>query len=261
VGNHEAKPIKRKTTSGRSRKNPVGAPDTGCKESEENIMAPRSGWTHTTEARQRISAAFKGKPLSPEHRRKIGESNKGKVISEEQRGKISAALKGRHPTETALKNMRLAHMGKPQTEQKRRKVSEARKGIVFTEDHKRKLREARIGRFGGDKHPNWQGGISFEPYCVKFNDEFKERVRGFFNHRCVECGTPQNGSKLLIHHVNFDKKTCCNDNKPLFVPPCRSCHSKTNFNRDYWQDRYTRLINEQNGGMCYLPKPEAPHVN
>src|SRR5208337_386546 len=29
----------------------------------------------------------------------------------------------------------------------------------------------------GEKSPGWKGGISFEPYCIKFNKEFKERVR------------------------------------------------------------------------------------
>lgn len=108
----------------------------------------------------------------------------------------------------------------------------------------------------GEKHPNWKGGISYEPYCVLFNNEFKKRVRDFWNNTCVECGKTkeEEGANLCVHHVNFDKESCCNDSKPLFVTLCKSCHSKTNANREYWEEKYTALINEKYGGQCYLPK-------
>lgn len=108
----------------------------------------------------------------------------------------------------------------------------------------------------GEKHPSWKGGISYEPYCMLFNAEFKKRVRDFWNNTCIECGKTEkeNGKKLCVHHVNFDKQTCCNDNKPLFVVLCASCHSKTNSNREYWEKKYTKFINEEHGGQCYLPK-------
>jgi len=206
------------------------------------------------ERRRKISAAFKGKPLLMETRRKMSEAAKGRIISVEQREKISKSLTGRPPSEETRRKISAANTGKIRTKETCQKISEGRKGIVFTDEHKQKLSDVRVGRFGGDKHPAWKGGVSFEPYCIKFNDEFKERVREFFNHHCVECGKPQTKERLLVHHVNFDKQTCCNDNIPLFVPLCRSCHAKTNFRRDYWQDRFTRLINEQNGGMCYYSK-------
>lgn len=108
----------------------------------------------------------------------------------------------------------------------------------------------------GEKHHNWKGGISYEPYCVLFNDEFKLRVRQFFGNTCVECGKTreEEGINMCVHHVNFDKETCCNDTKPLFVTLCKSCHSKTNFDREYWEEKYTRLINEEYNGQCYMPK-------
>ena len=89
---------------------------------------------------------------------------------------------------------------------------------------------------------------------IKFKPEFKERVRKFFGRVCVECGAPENGRKLDVHHVNFDKSSCCSDVKPLFVALCRSCHMKTNTNREHWEDRYTQLINEKFEGKCYFPK-------
>lgn len=125
------------------------------------------------------------------------------------------------------------------------------KGTTHSAETRAKLAESHRG----EKCNFWRGGISFEPYCIKFNDEFKERVREFFGRGCAECGSPENGERLHVHHVNYHKDSCCaEDVAPLFVPLCRSCHAKTNFNREYWEERFTALINEQYGGQCYLPK-------
>jgi hypothetical protein len=121
---------------------------------------------------------------------------------------------------------------------------------------RKKISASKKGTLCGDKNPSWKGGISFEPYCEKFNNEFKERVRAFFGHHCIECGTPQNGEKLTVHHVDFSKLTCCDNSIPLFVPVCRSCHGKTNRNRPYWKEHFTDMINQFYGGKCYLTKEE-----
>jgi len=137
-------------------------------------------------------------------------------------------------------------------EETRRKLSEANKGKTHSEETRRKLSEWR-----GERSHRWKGGISFEPYCPKFNREFKERVRSFFGYRCAECGEPQNGYKLHVHHVNFNKMSCCDNTPPLFVPLCRSCHARTQKDREYWEEHFTRMINEYHGGACYFPKEEA----
>ena len=108
----------------------------------------------------------------------------------------------------------------------------------------------------GEKSSTWKGGISFEPYCPKFTLSFKERVRASFGYRCVECGSMGGHKKLHVHHVNFDKQTCCNETIPLFVPLCSSCHSKTLRNRIFWQYWFTEMINHLYGGKCYFSKEE-----
>lgn len=120
-----------------------------------------------------------------------------------------------------------------------------------------------IGRFIGDKSPVWKGGTSFEPYCPKFNKEFKERVRAFFNYKCAECGMSQeeNGKALGVHHVIYNKNTCCDSTIPLFVPLCNHCHSKTNSRRKHWQTHFTELINTKYGGKCYYTKEEWASLN
>ena len=115
----------------------------------------------------------------------------------------------------------------------------------------------------GEETPNWQGGISFEPYCIKFNKEFKDRVRDFFNGCCYVCGVGQSelGQKLDVHHVNYNKMVCCNDVKPLFVPLCRSCHAKTLRDREYWEEFFTISLEYLTDGQCFLPKKEHKKCN
>ena len=117
----------------------------------------------------------------------------------------------------------------------------------------------------GENHPSWKGGISFEPYCIKFNNEFKERVRNFFGRQCIECQKTEeeNKRKLDVHHVNYDKMVCCNEIKPLFVALCRSHNVMANNNRNYWQEHFTRIINEKYEGKCYIEKGDenqCPHT-
>jgi hypothetical protein len=99
------------------------------------------------------------------------------------------------------------------------------------------------------------------PYCPKFNAEFKERVRAFFNYTCQVCGRmcqPNEPIRMAVHHVNYKKETCCDERvKPLFVPTCSGkCHIETNHHRTFWEDWFTEVINEFYGGKCYYTKEE-----
>ena len=115
----------------------------------------------------------------------------------------------------------------------------------------------------GTKSPGWQGGLSFAPYCLQFNKDFKRRVREFFKNVCVECGMTEkeNGQKLSVHHVNYDKMMCCNDVKPLFVALCRGHNTGANKDRKYWEGHYTNIINEKHGGKCYFTKEEMKAID
>jgi hypothetical protein len=157
--------------------------------------------------------------------------------SQERSNKISAALKG-----------------VPKSEEHRQKISISGKKRFERLGEREKISVGHKGKHCGNKHYRWKGGLSFEPYCEKFNEDLKERVRGFFGYICILCGTPQNGEKLHVHHVNFDKMVCCDNTKPLFVPLCRSCHSKTNHKREYYEQHFTEMITMKYDGKCYLDK-------
>jgi hypothetical protein len=212
----------------------------GSKMSENSVRklseAAKKRW-EDPEYRKKCSDSHKGKKVSPESIAKRIKTVTGRVTPPETRLKISQSLKGKKHPISRIEHNRSAQKICKNTPEARMKQAE--------------MASKRHGPSSG----NWKGGTSFEPYCPKFTKEFKERVRAFFGHKCVECGTPQTGIKLPVHHVNFQKDSCCApDVIPLFVPLCPSCHGKTNHNRPYWQEHFTKIINEKYGGKCYLPK-------
>lgn len=224
------------------------------------------------ETRRKISETIKKRWTDQEYRRKMVEPRKGKTFSEEHRMKLSLAMKGIAKTEEHKRKLSLALKGRPKSEETKKKIGEASKGRIpwnkgkkHSEEHKRKTSLALTGkkrtpeqckaisnRLMRDKNPSWRGGISFEPYCPKFNEAFRERVREFFGRVCVECGTPENGRKMCVHHVNFNKMVCCDGTPPIFVPLCNSCHSKTNYDREYWEEHFTNMVMTYYEGRCYI---------
>jgi hypothetical protein len=238
-------------------------------EHNRKISEINKGKTKSPETRKKLSEANKGKKHSEnelikmressrkrweklEERKKISDANKGRYISPEWRANISMGNKGKKiPPETRLK-MSITNTGKKRSEESRLKQSVSCKGRVISKETRRKIGDAHRG----EKCHLWKGGISFEPYCVLFNEEFKERCRAYFGYICVECGAPQNGRCHPIHHVNYNKMVCCNEVKPMFVCLCNSCNSKANFNRPYWEQHFTDMINNYYGGKCYLTREE-----
>jgi len=91
------------------------------------------------------------------------------------------------------------------------------------------------------KHPNWQGGISLEPYGLEFNDNLKEVIRNRDRRKCQISGKTELelGYKLSVHHIDYDKKN--NDPKNL-VSLSRSSHAKTNYNRKYWTKHFKEKL-------------------
>lgn len=243
--------------------NPMDNPVTRKKISEAlsgegNPMYGKTGEKHPT---------F-GKHLSEEHKEKISIANTGRNLPEEHRKRISEAMSGeKHPmygkkgkdnplfgttlSEKHKEKISIANTGKIRSEEQRKRISEATSGEknpMFgkhpTEETKKKLSAAKSGEkhplYGicGEEAPNWRGGISFEPYCPKFNNAFKESIREKFGRVCFLCPTTEeeNGRKLSVHHTNYNKDCLCDDSDCEFVPLCDSCHSKTNFNREYWEN-------------------------
>ena len=166
----------------------------------------------------------------------------GRKHTRDTKTKISEKCKGKTSGFKGMKH----------TEESKRKISESNKGKnlgnqhslgkKLSDGHKKKLSDV----CKGDKHYNWQGGKSFEPYCPKFNEGFKEQIRNKFGRVCLLCGKSEEdnkGRKLSVHHVNYDKRCGCEDSfKCDYVPLCMSCHSKTGNNRSYWENKILKML-------------------
>jgi hypothetical protein len=228
-------------------------------------MSPPKGFTPWNKGTHGLQ------PWTEEQRKKASLSHMGNTgilgqkRSEESKRKQSETAKAKHrkmPPEFS-ENLSRKLKGRTFTPEWREKISKSnkgktspRKGAITSEETKLKISISKLGKNCGDKCHLWKGGISYEPYCIRFTRKFKERVRWFFGNTCVECGKTQTNRKMYVHHVNYDKMVCCNDTKPLFVALCNSCHCKTNFNREHWEEKFTKRINEKYGGKCYYSDEE-----
>lgn len=204
------------------------------------------GFKHTEEAKHKISEGNKGnkgnkgRKLSEEHKKKISESNKGRKASEETKQKMSESQKGRIITEETKRKMSESNKGRTgQTcsEETKRKLSIANTGKKRSNETKRKISESNKG----EKCSNWKGGISFEPYCHKFNNTLKEEVRNRDNRICQNCKAKENVRRHTVHHVHYDKSNCY----PDLITLCTSCNVKANYNRNYWEIFFMNKLNDR----------------
>lgn len=118
-------------------------------------------------------------------------------------------------------------------------------------------------KYSGENHPNWRGGLSFEPYCPKFNRDLKRRIRAFFDYRCVACGksTVENKIALSCHHVEYNKQACCDGQPVHFAALCVACHSKTSGeDHEQWEAMLHRVLEEIYDGRSYFTKDEWKEI-
>lgn len=159
-------------------------------------------------------------------------------------------------TKKHIESNRLCHLGdknfnygKPrnkETKDKIRKKALKQFENGMLESTKKKISRTHIRkRLGvGENNPNWRGGKSFEEYGQDWTDYLKESIRKRDNYICQLCGIHQDelDIKLDVHHKDYNKE---NLNPNNLISFCRSCHMKTNYNREYWIE-YFKAINYLN---------------
>ena len=98
----------------------------------------------------------------------------------------------------------------------------------------------------GSGHPNWRGGISFEPYCQIWSDkEYKADIRERDGNVCLNPYCFHNNEKVLhIHHIDYNKKNCAPQN---LITLCRSCNLRANTNRKWHTEWYRTILNKRHG--------------
>lgn len=120
-----------------------------------------------------------------------------------------------------------------------KKISEINTGKKASEETKQKLSQyfsqpeisnQYAERMRGEKNPAWSGGCSNE-YGPEFGKRIRREIRERDNHICQFCSTEENGKKLDVHHIDYDKFN--NDPKNL-ISCCHPCHTNTLWNRDMW---------------------------
>lgn len=115
-------------------------------------------------------------------------------------------------------------------------------GKKRSEDTRKKISKSLEGKNTKENHWNWQNGKSFEIYPEDWTDSLKESIRERDRYVCQECGIHQDEleEKLHVHHIDYDKKNLDPQN---LISLCRSCHMKTNANREYWTKHMFDIIN------------------
>jgi len=144
---------------------------------------------------------------------------------------------------SAFKKGNKVNLGRKHTENTKKKISKSnlgrkylnRKSSPHSERHKKNIGKA----LRGNKSSFWKGGISDYPYPIDWSKTLKRSIRERDRYVCKLCSKQQEEKAFDIHHIDYNKKNCNPNN---LITLCRSCHSKTNINRNYWIKLFTNLI-------------------
>lgn len=114
-------------------------------------------------------------------------------------------------------------------------------GKLLPQERKDKIRRTLQGQMVGEKNPAYIDGRSFEPYLAEFSDELKELIRLRDGYKCQKCGCPEieNGEKLSVHHIDYDKKNCLPSN---LISLCRRCNAEVNKDRKHWILFFAKIL-------------------
>lgn len=100
-------------------------------------------------------------------------------------------------------------------------------------------------KYKGKNNPSWKGGISKFPYAFEFNSELKESIRKRDNFTCQLCGMTEAehklkyNKKLSIHHIDYNKQNCKENN---LASLCCRCNSRVNKNRNHWKNYFQKQL-------------------
>jgi hypothetical protein len=191
------------------------------------------------ELKQRYRDKLTGKKLEPEHREKVI-----KTLIPLKKGQTSF-FRGRHHTQEAKYNISLHKIGSNNHNYGKSVWNSGKKGLQIAWNRG-------LPGPSGPNHPNWQGGISFEPYSPEFNKQIKAQIRQRDNYVCQLCGITEEqhkeklGRNLAINHIDYNKKNSVPKN---LITLCINCNFRVNTNRVYWTEYFHNLLKQRNAGL------------
>jgi hypothetical protein len=220
-------------------------------------LAPGYGKHPSAASRAKMSAAQKNRVFSQESLTKMSMAQRKRFEDPAEHEKLKKAQSHRVVSLETRAKMSASHKKRCEDPAEREKFQARLRNFYQTEEGRKTMRECHLGENNG----RWLGGISFEPYCPKFNPDLKRRIRAFFDHRCVLCGkgVEENGKRkqlMACHHVEYDKTACCTDKPVHFAALCMKCHVRTNAERERWESMIHRIIEEIYEGRSYFTKDE-----
>lgn len=171
------------------------------------------------------------KERAEERRNKfVGDKNPAK--KEESRINISKGLKNKPKSSEHIEKMRI--------------INQRTFEDKFGKERADKIKENMSIKNSLEGNPNWQGGLSFEPYTKEFNDKFKREIRKRDNYICLKCGIHQEklSKSLTVHHIDYIKENTFNENCCAL---CVRCNFEVNYNRKHWTKFFQSLLSEKYG--------------
>lgn len=185
----------------------------------------------SAQTRKRMSIAKKRRWRDPVYRQHMVDVHSGK----------NGYWFGKHHSDETKQKLRKARLGKPngrlgthhskETKQKIRDAQSGELGFWFGKHRSEETKEAIGNAFRGEKCHLWRGGISFLPYTTEFNDRLKCIIRKRDNYTCQWCSAQQTDRALSIHHIDYIKEHCDQQN---LITLCPSCHTMTNSYQEFW---------------------------
>lgn len=124
-------------------------------------------------------------------------------------------------------------------ESTKKKLSNGMKGRKASEKTKLKMSFKRKGTRLGPENPMWCGGISCGDYCVDWTDDLKILIKDRDGYKCLNPYCYKNDSKLVVHHIDYNKKNCNHTN---LISVCSSCNSRANKDREWHKSWYKAIL-------------------